>query len=715
MNTDELDSALFGAERRVLKVQTKLHCWARDDPHRRFDDLFNLVTDPAFLPVTWDRVWGNKVARLAADLAATGAAGHLPDDHEDVRAHVRARLAASDPSAAQPHSHYQPHALARRAIQGIVPASTPVLLVDNICPAGLYAVDLGARHLLTGEVEVAVCGGVTSHGPLRQVYFAKMGALSPSGHVAAFDAHADGTAFSDGAAVVVLKLLAQARRDGDVIKGILVGFGGASDGSGKAIFAPRSEGQVTAMRRALAVNDLDPADVRWTVAHGTATVTGDAVETRSLASAHPHGIDVTSDKPVVGHTGMACGVISLIQLLNGLHRETVPAQQRFTTAQHSTPPPVRVHPSEHPLPPPGRSTPRTGSCGPARRVAGAFACGLGGINGHLLVQHPDDPADGLVSGAPPTQEEIVLVGWDTHLPGTPTRQEVLDNLRSGRPPAPVRSFPDPYAVPPFQQTRVAPRIAGQVDRLQLMALTLVHDVLHSPAFAAQDLRERTGVFGAHYGPTRLAADSVLRCFRTQLTRRAAGSGYDEFCTAFFTEHAKRTAPIGPYTLAGRMPSVALGWIANRYDLHGPTMMLDTGPDSALAAVHVAANHLRTADVDLALVLGCSTSPAQLLSRPLGVAPSEIAEGLFLLLLARRSTAQRYDWPHIATLRTQLLPPAPAPCATALPRPTYVAADGIIAVLRAALGTSPGPHLITCGQGPVVTVTPWPSTMTTGGR
>ncbi len=65
MNTDELDSVLFGAERRVLKIQTKLHCWARDDPHRRFDDLFNLVADTAFLLVAWDRVRGNKGARTA--------------------------------------------------------------------------------------------------------------------------------------------------------------------------------------------------------------------------------------------------------------------------------------------------------------------------------------------------------------------------------------------------------------------------------------------------------------------------------------------------------------------------------------------------------------------------------------------------------------------------------------------------------------------------
>lgn len=65
MNTDELEHALFRAELRVLEIQTKLHRWARDDPDRRFDDLFNLVADPAFLMVAWDRVRGNKGAKTA--------------------------------------------------------------------------------------------------------------------------------------------------------------------------------------------------------------------------------------------------------------------------------------------------------------------------------------------------------------------------------------------------------------------------------------------------------------------------------------------------------------------------------------------------------------------------------------------------------------------------------------------------------------------------
>ena len=73
VNTDGPDHGLLYAERRVLEIQTKLHRWSGDDPHRRFDDLFNLVADPAFLLVAWDRVRGNKGARTAGVDGSTAA------------------------------------------------------------------------------------------------------------------------------------------------------------------------------------------------------------------------------------------------------------------------------------------------------------------------------------------------------------------------------------------------------------------------------------------------------------------------------------------------------------------------------------------------------------------------------------------------------------------------------------------------------------------
>jgi RNA-directed DNA polymerase len=94
VNTDELEYALLGAERRVLEIQTKLHQWAGDDPHRRFCDLYNLVNDPGFLLVAWDRVRNNKGARTAGVDGDTayyieserGAEGFLTELREDLKA-----------------------------------------------------------------------------------------------------------------------------------------------------------------------------------------------------------------------------------------------------------------------------------------------------------------------------------------------------------------------------------------------------------------------------------------------------------------------------------------------------------------------------------------------------------------------------------------------------------------------------------------------------
>ncbi|MEE1928888.1 beta-ketoacyl synthase N-terminal-like domain-containing protein [Streptomyces sp. TRM 70351] len=551
-----------------------------------------------------------------------------------------------------------------------------------------------------------------------------MGALSPSGDVRAFDSAADGTMFSDGAAVVALKRLADARRDGDPVLGVLVGFGGAADGSGKAIFAPRSEGQVRAMRRAQAVNGVDPADVAWVVGHGTATRTGDATELRSLATAYPGGVHVTSDKAVVGHTGMACGVVSVIQALNGLRRRAVPAQRRFTQLPgHSVALPVRVSPRDVPLTEAGGARNGTagrgaepgrepgaedGTAGGRDRLAGVFACGLGGINAHLLLQHPDRPNAGMVSAPPRQDSDVALVGWSALLPGSPEEEPVRDWLTGGRYPGSHRLFGDAYPVPPFQHTRVAPGVATRIDRVQLLGLSLVHAYAERHGTLWDGLEERTGVFGAHHGPTRLAVDSTVRSFGRQAARRLAGPGDERdhaACASFLTAHARRTDPIGPYTLAGRMPCVALGWIANRHNLHGPTMLLDTGPSSGLAALHAALVHLRCGVLDLALVLGFHTVlPAQ----PPSPAAPDTAEGAFLVVLARQDIARSRRWPVHARLHSALRAPAGTPT-TAGPAgargPAFGAADGVVTVLGTALGGASGPRTVGAPPGPAVTVCP----------
>ncbi|GAF51481.1 group II intron reverse transcriptase/maturase [Rhodococcus wratislaviensis] len=92
MNTSDVPLSLYRAERRVLEIQTKLHRWANDDPHRRFDDLYNLVTDPSFLLMAWDRVAGNKGARSAGVDGMTAASVRERTGEEQFLAELREQL-----------------------------------------------------------------------------------------------------------------------------------------------------------------------------------------------------------------------------------------------------------------------------------------------------------------------------------------------------------------------------------------------------------------------------------------------------------------------------------------------------------------------------------------------------------------------------------------------------------------------------------------------
>jgi RNA-directed DNA polymerase len=92
VNTSDLPLGSFRAERRVLEIQTKLHRWANDDPRRRFDDLFNLVTDPSFLLMAWERVAGNKGARSAGVDGRTVALVRDRIGVEDFLAELREQL-----------------------------------------------------------------------------------------------------------------------------------------------------------------------------------------------------------------------------------------------------------------------------------------------------------------------------------------------------------------------------------------------------------------------------------------------------------------------------------------------------------------------------------------------------------------------------------------------------------------------------------------------
>ena len=97
MNTGEPWPGLDEALPRVLRMQAKLHLWVARDAGRRFDDLYNLVCDPAFLVVAWDRVRKNKGARTAGVDGVSPQSIVAGGDVAGFLAETRVQLKASDP------------------------------------------------------------------------------------------------------------------------------------------------------------------------------------------------------------------------------------------------------------------------------------------------------------------------------------------------------------------------------------------------------------------------------------------------------------------------------------------------------------------------------------------------------------------------------------------------------------------------------------------
>jgi 3-oxoacyl-(acyl-carrier-protein) synthase/3-hydroxymyristoyl/3-hydroxydecanoyl-(acyl carrier protein) dehydratase len=258
--------------------------------------------------------------------------------------------------------------------------------LDAACASSLYAVKLACDALLAGRAEAMLAGGVSRPDCLfTQVGFSQLRALSPSGRCAPFDRRADGLVVGEGAGVVVLKRLADARRDGDHVQGIIRAVGLSNDLGGN-LLAPETRGQLRAMRAAYAAAGWSPFEVDLIECHGAGTPVGDAVEIASLRELwgedgwRPGGCPLGSVKSMIGHLLTAAGAAGLIKLLLALAHRTLPPSLNFTEPPEGSPligGPFRVQTECAPW------EPRPGGV-PRRAALSAF--GFGGINAHLLLE-----------------------------------------------------------------------------------------------------------------------------------------------------------------------------------------------------------------------------------------------------------------------------------------------------------------------------------------
>ena len=260
----------------------------------------------------------------------------------------------------------------------------PSLSVDTACSSSLTAVHLAVQSLRSGESELAVVGGVNLLlGPGVTANFDQMGLCSPDGRCKPFSADADGIARAEGAGVVVLKRLADARADGDRVLALVRGSATNSDGRSNGLTAPNPEAQQALLRTAYERAGVEPATVDYVEAHGTGTPLGDPIEANALGAVlgagRPGGqpLLLGSVKSNLGHLEAAAGIVGLIKVVLALHHGTIPASLNY-----SAPNPLiafdalRLSVVDSPRPWPSEGT----------AVAGVSGFGFGGTNSHVVLE-----------------------------------------------------------------------------------------------------------------------------------------------------------------------------------------------------------------------------------------------------------------------------------------------------------------------------------------
>ena len=212
----------------------------------------------------------------------------------------------------------------------------PSMSLDTACSSSLVAVHLACESLRRGETDLALAGGVNAMlRPSISIAESRAGMLSPTGRSRAFDSRADGYVRGEGAALVVLKRLADALRDGDPIHAVIRSSAVNQDGKSQGLTVPSGEAQEALMRTAYARAEITPADVDFVEAHGTGTPVGDPIEATAIGRVVSEGR--ASDRPCVlgsiktniGHTEAAAGVSGLIKASLSLEHRALPPHLHF--------------------------------------------------------------------------------------------------------------------------------------------------------------------------------------------------------------------------------------------------------------------------------------------------------------------------------------------------------------------------------------------------
>ncbi len=298
----------------------------------------------------------------------------------------------------------------------------PSFTVDTACSSSGTAVHVACMALRAKECRMAVAGGVNLIlDPNRFGQLKRLGILSPTGRCRPFCDDSNGVLLGEGAGVVILKPLADARKDRDHVYGIIKGTA-LSSGTGSIGFtAPNPGAQALAISKCIRDAGIDPRTVSYVETHGTGTSLGDPIEVRGLTLAYTnkslwdnaiqcgHACSIGSIKPNIGHLESGAAVLSLIKVLLQFEKKCL--LPSITSGKLNSKIPFKDIPfnvqrdiSEWEKP----VFTIDGQEQEVPRRAGVSSFGVGGANVHMILEEPgrtcvkDETASALKIGPVPT-------------------------------------------------------------------------------------------------------------------------------------------------------------------------------------------------------------------------------------------------------------------------------------------------------------------------